>query len=251
MTLGRRPSVPDRTKRFREGSLWAGSVQQVVVPGPRRPLGDDREQPTRRTTGDRTADLDGALHRAQQGEEEGFVVLYRDLQPRLLRYATVLVGRDAAGDVTGEAWLQITRDLHTFTGDLDRFRGWAAKIVHHRAMDLCRANARRPTVALDTGEDRGDRDEPVNDRDAGVAALEEMSTDTALALIAGLPRDQAQAVLLRAVVGLDAQTAGAVLGKRAGAVRVAAHRGLKRLAREVRYDDAEGRWTLVPPRRTP
>jgi len=176
------------------------------------------------------------------------VALYRDAQPRLLRYATVLVGWDAAGDVTGEAWLQITRDFHTFTGDLDRFRGWAATIVHHRAMDLCRANARRPTVALDAREDRN---EPTSDQDAAAVAHDGMSTESALALIAGLPRDQAQAVLLRAVVGLDARTAGEVLGKRAGAVRVAAHRGLKRLAGQVRYDDEEGRWTVVSPRPTP
>jgi RNA polymerase sigma-70 factor (ECF subfamily) len=202
----------------------------------------------RGTTVDLPADLAGALRRAQQGDEESFVALYRDLQPRLLRYATVLVGRDAAGDVTGEAWLQITRDLHTFTGSVDRFRGWAARIVHHRAMDLCRANARRPTVALDVGHDRGDL---AGDRDAATAAIDGLSTEDALALIAGLPREQAQAVLLRAVVGLDAQTAGEVLGKRAGAVRVAAHRGLKRLAREVRYDDEEGRWNLGSPRPTP
>src|SRR6185437_653633 len=131
-----------------------------------------------------------------------------------------------------------------------RFRGWAARIVHHRAMDLCRANARRPTVALDTGEDRADRDEPASDGDVAAAALDGLSTENALALIAGLPREQAQAVLLRAVVGLDAQTAGDVLGKRAGAVRVAAHRGLKRLARQVRYDDEEGRLTLVSPSST-
>jgi RNA polymerase sigma-70 factor (ECF subfamily) len=227
--------------------LRAESVQ-TVVPGPRAPAEDDSEQPVRRTTADLTADLTGALQRAQQGEEEGFVALYRDTQPRLLRYATVLVGWDAAGDVTGEAWLQITRDLHTFSGDLDRFRGWAATIVHHRAMDLCRANARRPTVALDAREDRN---EPTSDQDAAAAAHDEMSTASALALIAGLPRDQAQALLLRAVVGLDARTAGEVLGKRAGAVRVAAHRGLKRLAGQVRYDDEEGRWTVVSPRPTP
>ena len=230
--------------------MRAGPVQTVVVPGPRTTVDDD-EQVSGRTTGDLTAELADALHRARQGDEEGFVVLYRDLQPRLLRYATVLVGWDSAGDVTGEAWLQITRDLHTFTGDLDRFRGWAAKIVHNRAIDLCRANARRPTVALDAGADRGYRDEPPSDRDAATAVLDELSTRKALALIASLPRDQAQAVLLRAVVGLDAQTAGAVLGKRAGAVRVAAHRGLKRLARQVRYDDEEGRWTLVSPGPTP
>jgi RNA polymerase sigma-70 factor (ECF subfamily) len=61
-------------------------------------------------------------------------------------------------------------------------------------------------------------------------ALESLSTDRAIALIAALPRDQAEAVLLRAVMGLDSRTAGEVLGKRAGAVRIAAHRGLRRLA---------------------
>lgn len=230
--------------------MRAGSVRTVVVPGPRGPVEDGGEHPAH-CTGDPTVDLTGAVHRAQQGDEEAFVVLYRDLQPRLLRYATVLVGRDAAADVTGEAWLQITRDLRTFTGDHDRFRGWAAKIVHHRAMDLCRANARRPTVALDAGDLGCGRDELASDGDTALTALDGLSTEDALGLIAGLPREQAQAVLPRALVGLDAQTAGEVLGKRSGAVRVAAHRGLKRLARELRYDDEEGRWTLVAPRPAP
>jgi RNA polymerase sigma-70 factor (ECF subfamily) len=40
-------------------------------------------------------------------------------------------------------------------------------------------------------------------------------------------------VLLRVVAGLDGPTAARVLGKRPGAVRTAAHRGLKRLARQL------------------
>ena len=50
-----------------------------------------------------------------------------------------------------------------------------------------------------------------------------------LELIGTLPPDQAEAVLLRAVLGLDAATAGQVLGKRPGAVRTAASRGLRTL----------------------
>jgi RNA polymerase sigma-70 factor, ECF subfamily len=48
-------------------------------------------------------------------------------------------------------------------------------------------------------------------------------------------------VLLRAVVGLDTIATGAVLGKSAGAVRVAAHRGLKRLARMLSEQADDGR----------
>jgi RNA polymerase sigma-70 factor (ECF subfamily) len=212
-------------------------VQTAVVPGPRRSpeeIGGDVDPAP--------GDLTAALHAAQRGDEAGFVAVYRDTQPRLLRYATLLVGRDAADDVTAEAWLQISRDLRRrFTGDIDRFRGWSAKIVHNRAMDACRADARRPITAppVDDGDERAGA------ADTAASALDALSTDFALEVIAALPREQAQAVLLRAVVGLDAHTAGEVLGKRPGAVRVNAHRGLKRLARQVRYNRDEGRWTLV------
>jgi hypothetical protein len=42
----------------------------------------------------------GALDRARCEDEAGFVVLYRHLQPRLVRYPAVLVGGDDADDVT-------------------------------------------------------------------------------------------------------------------------------------------------------
>lgn len=213
------------------------SVQTVPVPEPRTSTEDTGGLPTVRTD-----DLTAALDAARRGDETGFVTLYREFQPRLLRYATVLIGRESAEDATAEAWLHICRDLHRFTGDVDRFRGWTATIVHHRAMDLCRAAARRPPSAPAQDDER---DDPQGVADTEASALEALSTELALELIATLPREQAQAVLLRAVVGLDAPSAGEVLGKRAGAVRVAAHRGLKRLARQVRYHPEEGRWTLV------
>ncbi|SEF95396.1 RNA polymerase sigma-70 factor, ECF subfamily [Nonomuraea solani] len=40
--------------------------------------------------------------------------------------------------------------------------------------------------------------------------------------------------MLRVVIGLDAKTAGLVLGKGPGAVRTAAYRGLRTLARKIR-----------------
>jgi len=163
---------------------------------------------------------------AKAGDESAFAALYLDTQPRLLGYATVLVGSDAE-EVTAEAWLQIARDLPCFTGDLDAFRGWASRIVRNRAIDSIRARNRRPVQAAGLTA----MPEQCTEQDAADLALTNLATNAALALIARLPRDQAEAVLLRAVVGLDANAAGEVLGKRAGAVRVAAHRGLRTLAR--------------------
>jgi RNA polymerase sigma-70 factor (ECF subfamily) len=83
---------------------------------------------------------------------------------------------------------------------------------------------------------------PAQGSDPGDEAVAAVSTEAAIALIASLPRDQAEAVLLRVVMGLDAKAAAAVLGKRPGSVRVAAHRGLRRLAaRLAEVPDSAGR----------
>lgn len=179
-------------------------------------------------------DLEVALKDAIAGEELGFVALYRDLQPRLLRYAAALVGAEAE-DVTAETWLHVARDIRGFVGDLDGFRGWVSTICRNRAMDAARVRARRPAVPteLSTLAEMPDREETAG------TALDGISTRWAMNHILSLPQTEAEAVLLRAVVGLDAPTAGQVLGKRPGAVRVAAHRGLKRLASRL---DEDG-WT--------
>lgn len=175
---------------------------------------------------DRPEDVSAALRAAREdGDEESFRLLYRAVQPGLLRYLRALVGDDAE-DVASEAWLHIARDLTTFHGDLDGFRGWAATIARNRALDHLRYQRRRP---VSTAEDEQLAEVPARE-DTAESAVDAMGTDAALALIATLPRDQAEAVLLRAVMGLDAAAAAKVLGKRAGAVRMAAHRGLRRLA---------------------
>ncbi|GGU17167.1 DNA-directed RNA polymerase sigma-70 factor [Lentzea flava] len=183
--------------------------------------------PRRSSAGKSIADTgaEEALTAARRGDEAAFRALYRDVQPKLLRYLQVLVGADAE-DVASDAWLQIARDLGSFRGDVDGFRGWATTIARNRAMDHLRRQQRRPVVH-GTVEDVA---EPAGPEDTAQAAVDSVATDAALALIAGLPRDQAEAVLLRVVVGLDAKAAAKVLGKRPGAVRTAAHRGLRTLA---------------------
>ncbi len=60
-----------------------------------------------------------------------------------------------------------------------------------------------------------------------------------LTLIASLPPDQAEIIMLRVVAGLDAREVARMVGKSPGAVRVAAHRGLRRLAGLAGVPDAE------------
>ncbi|MFB8364275.1 RNA polymerase sigma factor [Streptomyces sp. NPDC055929] len=172
------------------------------------------------------AELTAAVLAAQTGDEDAFRAVYRAVHPRLIGYVRTLVGEADAEDVASESWLQIARDIDRFSGDADRFRGWAARIARNRALDHIRMRGRRPAVGGDETELTG---RPA-DCDTAAEAMEALSTGSTLALIARLPQDQAEAVVLRVVMGLDAKSAAEALGKRPGAVRTAAHRGLKRLA---------------------
>jgi RNA polymerase sigma-70 factor (ECF subfamily) len=186
----------------------------MSVPGQRRAAPD--------------VDLPAALEAARGGSEDGFCVVYRAVQPALLRYVATIVGQDAE-DVTAEAWLQIARDIRGFKGDLDNFRGWAATIARHRALDHLRRAKARPVsgAVIDP-----DFELPATD-DPAALAIAQVDGDTALNLIATLPPDQAEAVRLRVLLGLSAEDAAKVLGKRPGAVRTNTHRGLKALAAKL------------------
>ncbi|MEU1848070.1 RNA polymerase sigma factor [Streptomyces sp. NPDC019990] len=176
-------------------------------------------------------ELGAAVERAQRGDEAAFAVAYRLVQPGLLGYLRGLVGDDAE-DVASDAWLEIARDLGRFQGDGAGFRGWTAAIARHRALDHLRRRRARPRPSA-LEQDVLDLPGPRSTHDQ---ALETISTEYVLELVRGLPRDQAEAVLLRVVVGLDGPAAARVLGKRPGAVRTAAYRGLKRLAGRLRAE---------------
>ncbi|MDT3397446.1 RNA polymerase sigma factor [Streptomyces sp. B1866] len=172
------------------------------------------------------AELTAAVRAAQDGDECAFRTVYRSVHPRLLGYVRTLVGEGDAEDIASEAWLQIARDLGRFSGDADRFRGWAARIARNRALDHIRMRGRRPAA----GGDETELETRASDADTASEAMEALATSRAMRLISQLPQDQAEAVVLRVVLGLDAKSAAAVLRKRPGAVRTAAHRGLRRLA---------------------
>jgi RNA polymerase sigma-70 factor (ECF subfamily) len=169
--------------------------------------------------------MDDAVARMCEGDGDAFRVVYRAVQPVLLRYLTVLVGPQEAEDVASDTWAHACRDLDRFTGDADGFRGWVTTIGRNRALDLLRRRTRR--VRADQGLEGVDAVDPY---DVESAVMEAFSTSGAVALIGSLPRQQAEAVWLRVVMGLDARAAGAVMGVRPGAVRSAAHRGLRTLA---------------------
>jgi RNA polymerase sigma-70 factor (ECF subfamily) len=168
------------------------------------------------------------LAAAQGGDEQAFAVLWRDLQPAVLRYFQVAAAQ-AAEDLAADTWMAVIGRLGPFRGDERAFRAWIFTVARHRAIDWHRQAARRPTdsIAAERLSERPALEDPV------LQVLEDQSTRAALALVAELPPDQAEVVALRVLGGLEVAEVARIVGKRPGTVRVLTHRGLRRLAQRV------------------
>jgi RNA polymerase sigma-70 factor (ECF subfamily) len=167
-----------------------------------------------------------ALLEARLGNERAFEVLWRQFNPRLVRVLHGLGGNQDVDDLASAVWVDVLRSLEGFRGDEDAFRGWLYTIARRRLIDLRRRESRRPQVSRFGPEDH----EADLALDPAAAAEEGRATEAALALIATLPPDQAEVVLLRVVAGLDVAQVAEIVGRKPGTVRVMAHRGLRRLA---------------------
>ena len=170
-------------------------------------------------------DFAEVLAAAQLGNELAFSRLWRDGNPALLRYLRV-IAPESAEDVAGETWLHVVRRLTSFRGDEQAWRAWLFTTARRRVIDQARRRSRRPEKAL---EEALPSQLPVSP-DAADLAIQHIDTRSAMGLVAQLPPHQAEVILLRVVAGLDTETVARLVARTPGAVRVAAHRGLRRLA---------------------
>ncbi len=154
------------------------------------------------------------LEAARHGSPWAIGWLYRRFQPRLLRMLAVIAPHQAE-DIAADVWLEVAGSLGRFSGDEPAFRAWLATAARYQVIEATRRNGRRVGRALDD------------------AAVEEMaSASFAARVVAVLPSEQADVVLLRVVRGLDVEEVARAIGRPPATVRALQHRALRRLARE-------------------
>ena len=195
-----------------EGSAFQASNSDTVPPGASHSTTD--------------CDFAQALDAARRGDARALAALWRELQPALLRYLQA-GDPDAAEDIASDTWLEVTRRLDRFSGGEREFRGWLFTIARHRLIDARRRAARHRTAPVAWLPDRPGVDDPAAD------VLVDLSTRASLRLVSELPPEQAAAVRLRVMAGLDTQQVAEIMGKQPGNVRVLSHRGLRNLARRL------------------
>jgi RNA polymerase sigma-70 factor, ECF subfamily len=173
-------------------------------------------------------DVDGLAARARTGDRDAAGALLGRLRPQVVRYCRSRLGRvagsyDVADDVAQEVCLAVLTALPRYRDEGRPFAAFVFGIAAHKVADAHRSIGRGAVVTADLPERADDAPGP---EDAVVHGAE---VGLARALLARLPTQAREVILLRVAAGLTAEQTGAVLGMSAGAVRVAQHRALNRL----------------------
>lgn len=159
------------------------------------------------------------------GDAQAYSRLLKDLTPKLRALVRRGLSHYGAGngdaeDIVQEVLLAVHLKRHTWQRD-QPFTPWLNAIARYKLIDVLRRRGRRAEVPID-GLVEFLSDEP---------APPEASASELVKLVATLPAGERAVVSAISLNGATIKDAAKELALSEGAVRVALHRGLKRLAR--------------------
>ncbi|MDP4510901.1 MULTISPECIES: sigma-70 family RNA polymerase sigma factor [Nonomuraea] len=183
------------------------------------------------------SDLRELTSLAVQGDRSAIESLLGELRPMVVRYCRARLGRVSgqyhiADDVAQEVCIAVLSALPRYR-DMGRpFASFVFGIASHKVADALRSSVRSavPTQDLPDGPDDGPGPEET--------VVRYIEVEHARRLLARLPENQRELLLMRVVSGLSAEETGNVLGMSPGAVRVAQHRALARLRQMAELESA-------------
>ncbi|MFE2751734.1 sigma-70 family RNA polymerase sigma factor [Actinosynnema sp. NPDC059335] len=179
-------------------------------------------------------DLDAAVRAAVAGDRRAIASVLAVVRPLVVRYCRARVGRQersftSADDVAQEVCLALLTALPTYQDHGRPFLAFVYGIAAHKVADAHRAALRSRSEPVpevpDAPDDETGRPEQT--------ALRLELTERMGELLRRLPEKQREILVLRVVVGLSAEQTAAVVDASPGGVRVAQHRALTRLRREI------------------
>jgi RNA polymerase sigma-70 factor, ECF subfamily len=126
------------------------------------------------------------------------------------------------GDLLGEVFLHVARNVNRCRGDAEARRRWVFTIAHHRLIDFWRRRAARPATAAQHPPEPIAVDGQPDTIDPELQAAIDTLTD-----------DQRVVVLLRFVADLSLRDVARITRRPVGAVKALQHRGLVALERAL------------------
>lgn len=163
---------------------------------------------------------------ARIGAGWAFERLYESLSPAVLGYLQSQGCADPEGAV-GEVFLRVFRRLGDFEGSDAQLRSWVFTIAHNLLIDERRMRSGRRA------------NQPLHDRlelpggDVEDDAMTRMASGRARPMLALLPPDQRDVLLLRVVADLSLEEVATAMDRSVGAVKALQHRALASLRRRL------------------
>ncbi len=179
------------------------------------------------------AELKKVVRDAANGNEEAAALLFDTYHPRVFRYALAKLGHPSdAEDVAAETFARLLRDLNRFRWRGAGFEAWLFRIAANLVVDRIRQAGRERVEGDPSALELKDEESPEESAIAGERR------ETVARMLERLPPEQKEVLLLRFAGGLDTNEAGAVMGKKANAVRQLQFRGLQGLREMIRTEAA-------------
>ena len=178
-------------------------------------------------------EFDTAVAAAAQGDRTALALVLENIRPMVVRYCRGRVGAAERGhlsadDVAQEVCLAVMTALPRYQDQGRPFMAFVYGIAAHKVADAHRSSARNKSepvsevpdvIALDDGPEQ--------------RALDSESSRQMHELLGTLPEKHREILILRLVVGMSAEETAVAVGSTAGAVRVAQHRAIAKLKKEV------------------
>ncbi|MBW4720930.1 sigma-70 family RNA polymerase sigma factor [Saccharothrix sp. SC076] len=168
--------------------------------------------------------------RAVAGDRAAVDRLLRAVRPAVLRYCRARLGGalPAPDDVAQEVCLAVLQALPRYRDQGRPFLAFVYGIAAHKVADAHRYGARNrvdPVAEVPDG--------PGAEAGPELVLLRGELSEEMARLLAVLPPKQREILLLRVVVGLSAEETAEAVESTPGAVRVAQHRALTKLRKEL------------------
>ena len=170
--------------------------------------------------------FDAVLSAAQEGSDWAWETIVRNYGSNLRRFFEIRGMRDPDA-LVGEVFVDMARNIGTFTGDESQFRSWVFVIAYRRLSDERRRLSRRPQ---ETRLEAAPESNGVS-RSAEDEVLEVLGTAEAERLLEVLTESQRDAVSLRVIAGLTLAETAAIMGKPVGAIKALQRRAISKLRR--------------------
>ena len=167
----------------------------------------------------------GLVKKALDGDVDAYGQLYALYLDRIYRYVFYQVRDEMkAQDITQEVFIKAWKAIKSCGGKERSFSAWLYRIAHNHIVDILRKS--HPEVHLETTALNGTEDIEQN---AELAAEKQ----AILKMVADLPDQQRQIILLKFLEGYDNEEIQQITGKRQGAIRAIQMRALNTLRQRL------------------